>query len=117
MPGRCIRGTVIQISLDPTTRHEIRKSRPCVVVQNDIGNRYSPITIVVPVEGAEHVKKLYPINVFIPKGEGGLEKDSVALCNQIRCVDESRFGRAYGVLPSETMKKINEALKISLGLS
>jgi mRNA-degrading endonuclease toxin of MazEF toxin-antitoxin module len=55
-------------------------------VQNDVGNRFSPLTIVVPVGGAEHVARLYPIHVLIPKGEGGLAKDSAALCNQIRCL-------------------------------
>lgn len=117
MPGRCTRGTILQINLDPTRGHEIKKSRPCLVVQNDTGNKYSPMTIVVPVEGAEHVAKMYPINVLIPKGEGGLDKDSVALCNQIRCVDEERFGKVYGVVTNGTMKKIDLALKISLGLS
>lgn len=58
----------------------------------------------------------YPVNVLIRKGEGGLAKDSVALCNQIRCVDESRFGRTYGVLQPATLRKIDEALKISLDL-
>lgn len=117
MPGRCIRGTILQISLDPTVGHEIKKSRPCLVVQNDIGNKYSPMTIVVPVEGAEHIAKMYPVNVLILKGEGGLDKDSVALCNQIRCVDEARFGKVYGVVTNGTMQKIDTALKISLALS
>ena len=116
MPGKCTRGAVLEINLDPTVGHEIRKSRPCVVVQNEIGNRFSPMTIVVPVEGAEHVVRLYPVNVRIPKGEGGLAKDSVALCNQIRCVDEARFGRTYGHLSTAVMMQIDEALKISLGL-
>ena len=85
-------------------------------MQNDIGNRYSPVTTVVPVEGAEHVPKLYPTNVPIPKGEAGLLKDSVALCNQIRCVDEGRFGKTYGHVSADTMSKVDQALKISLGL-
>lgn len=116
MPGRCTRGTILQITLDPTIGHEIRKSRPCLVVQNDVGNKYSPMTIVVPIEGAEHVPKLYPINVFIPKGDGGLAKDSVARCNQIRCVDEERFGKVYGVVSPATMQKVERAIKISLDL-
>ena len=116
MPGRCTRGTILQINLDPTIGHEIKKSRPCLVVQNDIGNKYSPMTVVVPIEGAEHVQKIYPVNVLIPKGDGGLAKDSVALCNQIRCVDEARFGKTYGVASPEVMKKIEEAIKISLDL-
>jgi mRNA interferase MazF len=116
MPGRCTRGTILQINLDPTVGHEIKKSRPCLVVQNDIGNKYSSMTVVVPIEGAEHVQKIYPVNVFIPKGDGGLDKDSVALCNQIRCVDEARFGKTYGVVSPGTMKKVEEAIKISLEL-
>ena len=116
MPGKCLRGAILDINLDPTVGHEIKKTRPCLVVQNDVGNRFSAMTIVVPVEGAEHVAKLYPINVLIPKGEGGLTKDSVALCNQIRSVDERRFGKTHGHVSPGTMAKIDQALKISLGL-
>ena len=72
--------------------------------------------IVVVIEGAENVSKLYPVNVFIAKGEGGLEKDSVALCNQIRTVDEVRIGKVYGNVSPETMARIDMALKISLAL-
>jgi mRNA interferase MazF len=53
---------------------------------------------------------------LIPKGEGGLTKDSVALCNQIRSVDETRFGKTRGHVSPGTMGKIDHALKISLGL-
>ena len=116
MPGKCARGTVLEINLDPTVCHEIKKSRPCVVIQNDIGNKYSPLTIVAAIEGAEHVKKLYPVNVRVPKGDGGLLKDSVVLCNQIRTVDELRFGKVYGSLSNSTMEQIDRALRISLAL-
>ena len=116
MPGKCVRGAILDISLDPTEGHEIRKTRPCLVVQNDVGNQYSPMTIVVPVEGAEHIRKLYPVNVSIPQGEGGLLKDSVALCNRIRCVDEARFGKTYGQVSVATMSKVDQALKISMAL-
>jgi mRNA interferase MazF len=81
-----------------------------------IGNRFSPMTIVVPIEGAEHIARLYPVNVLLAKGEGGLLKDSVALCNQIRCVDETRFGATHGHVSPATMAKVDQALKISLGL-
>ncbi len=116
MPGKCVRGTVIEVNLDPTVGHEIKKSRPCVVIQNDIGNQYSPMTIVAAIEGAEHVRKVYPVDVRVAKGEGGLEKDSVVLGNQIRSVDEFRFGRMYGRFSDSTMEKINQALRISLAL-
>jgi mRNA interferase MazF len=116
MPGKCVRGDILDITLDPTVGHEIKKTRPCLVVQNDIGNRFSAMTVVVPLEGAEHVAKVHPIAVLIPKGEGGLMKDSVALCNQIRSVDETRFGKTHGHVSPGTMAQIDQALKISLGL-
>ncbi len=116
MPGKVVRGTVLDIQLDPTVGHETAKTRPCVVIQNDIGNAHSPVTIVAVITGAENVRKLYPVNVRVPQGEGGLTKDSVILCDQIRSVDERRFGTIHGVLTDATMKNVDAALKISLGL-
>lgn len=116
MPGKCVRGAVIEIILDPTVGHEIKKSRPCVVIQNDIGNANSHLTIVAAITDAEHVSKLYPVNVFVSKGEGGLIKDSVVLCNQIRILDEVRFGKVYGQLSQDRMGEVDQALRISLSL-
>ena len=116
MPGKCARGAVIKINLDPVVGHEIRKARPCVVIQNDVGNAHSHLTIVAAIEGAEHVPKLYPVNVLVRKGEGGLTKDSVVLCNQIRTVDESRFVEFFGKLSDPTMTAVDRALRISLAL-
>jgi mRNA interferase MazF len=107
---------VLDVNLDPTLGHEQAKIRPCVVIQNDIGNKYSPVTIVAVITGAENVPKLYPGNVLVHKGEGGLSKDSVVLCNQIRTVDEVRFGKAHGQFSLAVMKRIDHALKISLQL-
>jgi len=106
MPGTCSRGTVLEVNLDPIVGSEANKVRPCVVVQNDIGNRYSPIVIVVAITGAENVAKTYPVDVPVPKGEGGLSKDSVVQCNQIRSVDEKRFVRTLGRLSSQTMTRL-----------
>ena|SRR5579862_248782 len=116
MPGRCIRGAVVEINLDPVVGSEANKIRPCVVIQNDIGNRFSPIIIVAAITGAENVPKRYPVDVHIPKGEGGLAKDSVVQCNQIRSVDEKRIVRTLGQLKPATMAKIDAALKTSLAL-
>ncbi len=117
MPGKCVRGTILDIVLDPTVGHEGKKTRPCLVIQNDIGNKYSPLTMVVVVIGGEHVTKDLPINVRIPEGGGGLVKESVVMCNQIRTVDEQRFGKIYGQVSPEIMKRVDAALRISLGLS
>ncbi len=116
MPGKVMRGTVVDVNLDPTVGHEIRKTRRCAVIQNDIGNRHSPITIVAPLWGAEHCKPVYPVMAFVPKGDGGTTKDSYVLCNQIRSVDEARLGTIHGKLTRQTMRRIDDALRISLAL-
>jgi mRNA interferase MazF len=134
MPGKYSRGDVVPIDLDidKPKGSESNKTRPCVVigqhevavvgsdtgvvVQNDVGNRFSTLTIVVCITGAENVTKKYPVDVPIPKGEGGLLKDSVAQCNIIKSVDEKRLGTKWGTLKPQTMMEINKALKISLAL-
>jgi mRNA interferase MazF len=116
MPGTCARGVVLEINLDPAIGSEASKTRPCVVIQNDIGNRFSPVTIVAIITGAENVPKSYPVDVPVKKGEGGLAKDSVVQCNQIRTVDEARFVRTLGRLSPSTMEKVDRALRISLSL-
>ncbi len=68
------RGDVVDIRLDPVIRKEMGKTRSSVVVQNDIGNRYSPLVIVAPIRGTEHIKKTYPVIVHVEKGAGGLDK-------------------------------------------
>ena len=85
-------------------------------VPKDNESQYSPTTIVAVVTGAENMKKPFPINVPIPKGEGGLTIASVVPRGQIRTVDEARFGKVYGQLSPSTMKKIDAALRISLQL-
>jgi mRNA interferase MazF len=114
--GKPSRGTVVLINLEPVKGHEQGRARPCVVVQNDVGNRFSTTTIIVPLTDAAHIKVASPIYVLVKKGDGGTAKDSYALCDQIRVVDQQRFGKVYGTLSSEAMQAIDQALKISLGL-
>jgi len=117
MVGKPFRGMVVEVSLDPVVGHEQGRSRPCVVIQNDVGNRFSSTTIIVPLTDATHVKKPSPIYVPVKKGDGGTAKDSFVLCDQIRTVDQQRFRRIYGTLSLETMDKVDKALMISIGLS
>jgi mRNA interferase MazF len=107
---------VVEVALDPVVGHEQGKSRPCIVVQNDIGNRFSSTTIVVPLTDAAHIKKAFPVYVLIRKGDGGLKKDSFALCDQIRVVDQQRFRGVYGTLAPAKMNAVDRALKVSLSL-
>jgi mRNA interferase MazF len=109
------RGEVYLVSLDPAVGAEIRKTRPAVVVQNDPTNRRSPITIVAAVT-SQFEEPLYPTEVLVRAPEGGLTTDSVGLLNQIRSVDKGRLVRRLGRLRSETMKEVDRALLLSLGL-
>jgi len=107
---------ILEVDLDPVVGHEQGRSRPCIVVQNNAGNRFSSMTIVVPLTDATHIGGPSPIYVLVKKGDGGLRKDSIALSDQVRAVDLERVGRAIGVLSPESMKAVDRALLISLGL-
>lgn len=110
------RGDVVEADLNPTQGSEINKSRRCVIIQNNVGNQYSPLTIIVPATTTEQVKR-YPVCVSVRKGDGGFTKNAVILCNQIRAIDKSRILKVYGRLSESVMKEVDQALKISLALS
>lgn len=109
------RGEVYVVSLDPTVGAEIKKTRPAIVVQNDPSNRWSPLTIVAAIT-SQFEEPLYPTEILVRAPEGGLTVDSVVLLNQIRSVDNARLVRRLGVLKPETMKEVDRALLVSLGL-
>lgn len=117
MTGRPVRGMIVEVDLDPVVGHEQGRALPCVVVQNDAGNRFSSMTIVVPFTDATHIRRPSAIYALVRKGEGGLRKDSILLGDQIRAVDLTRVGRMMGVLSPATMMEIDRALQISLGLA
>jgi len=109
------RGDVWIVNFDPTIGSEIKKTRPAVILQNDIGNRFSAVTIVAAISA--HIDKdLYPTEVLIKATEGGLEKSSVVLLNQIRTVDKKRLVSRIGALTEGTMSIVDRAIMISLGL-
>jgi mRNA interferase MazF len=109
------RGDVYLVNFDPTVGAEIKKTRPALIVQNDIANRYSPITIVAAIT-SQFEEPLYPTEVFLPTGEGGMRVESVVLLNQIRSVDKRRLVKPLGSLRPPTLRKVDRALGISLGL-
>jgi len=106
---------VYVVAFDPTLGAEIRKTRPALILQNDIANRSSPITIVAAIT-SKFDKELYPTEVLVRAPEGGLDADSVVLLNQIRSVDRRRLMRRVGRLVPETMRLVDRALVLSLGL-
>jgi mRNA interferase MazF len=109
------RGDVYLVELDPTRGSEIKKTRPAVIVQNDIDNRYSPITVIAPIT-SKFDPQLYPTEVLVKPPEGGLRLESVVLLNQLRAIDKSLLGRRLGSLKSPTMTLVNDALAIVLAL-
>ena len=117
MPGKYGRGNVWDVDLEPVVGSETGKRRPCVVIQNDVGNKYAPTVIIAVITDAGNAKKPYRINVFVTKGKGGLTKDSVIQSNQIRTVDKQRLLKHRGKLPPNSMKEVDKALQISLGLT
>ena len=109
------RGDVYLVNFDPTIGAEVKKTRPAVVIQNDIGNRWSPITIVAAMT-SRFEDPLYPTEVLVKASEGGLAVDSVVLLNQLRSVDKARLVRRLGALKSQTVREVDRALLLSLGL-
>ena len=108
------RSDVILIDFDPVRGSEQGKIRPAVIIQNDIANKYSPVLIDAAITSSP--RALHPTDVEVLAPEGGLRKDSKVLLNQIRTVDKIRVIDRWGNLSDETMDKVDEAIKISLGL-
>ena len=110
------RGDVVTVNLEPTTGGEQRgHSRPCVVVQNNAGNENFDTTTIVPLTDAND-KTVYPFQALIPLGIGGLEKDSIAKCEQVRVIDGSRISNNWGHLDETSILRINNALRNHLGI-
>jgi mRNA interferase MazF len=109
------RGEVYLVSFDPTLGAEIKKTRPAVVLQNDVANRFSPITLVAAMT-SQFESRLYPTEVLVKAPEGGLEVDSVVLLNQIRSIDKQRLIRRLGKLSPQTIELADRALMLILGL-
>jgi mRNA interferase MazF len=84
------RGEIYLGNFDPTIGAEIQKTRPALVIQNDIANRHSPVTIVAAIS-SQFDESLYPTEIFIQPPEGGLSIPSVVLLNQIRSIDKRQL--------------------------
>jgi len=111
------RGNIILVDLEPVRGSEQGKVRSCIIIQNDIANKFSPVTNIVPLTDANNIKNWYPCLVHLKKEEFGLKKDSVAQCNQIRTIDaEKRIIKSIGHINRQKMSEIDQALKIQLAL-
>jgi len=110
------RGEIYFADLSPVVGSEQGGVRPVLIVQNDIGNKYSPTVIAAAVTSQINKAKL-PTHIEIKAGEYGLAKDSVILLEQIRTIDKRRLQERLGVLNDDMLKRTDRALLISLGLA
>ena len=110
------RGEIYLVSFDPTIGHDIKKTRPAVVIQNDVSNEYSPVTIVAAIS-SRFADPPHPREVPIRSGRNtGLSQPSAVILNQIRSIDRQRLKGRLGALDAATMLRVDDALKISLGM-
>ena len=109
------RGDIYLANLNPFKGSEQGGKRPVIIIQNDVGNRLSPTVIVTAVTSRFFKKRVLPTHVTLDNAE--LEKNSLALLEQIRTIDKSRLIRKIGSVPKEKMKEIGEAIHVSLDLT
>ncbi|RKP44800.1 type II toxin-antitoxin system PemK/MazF family toxin [Cohnella endophytica] len=109
------RGDVFYADLSPVVGSEQGGVRPVLIIQNDIGNRFSP-TVIVAAITAQIQKAKLPTHVEIEAKSHGMERDSVILLEQIRTIDKQRLTDKITHLDDDTMRKVDEALQISVGL-
>ena len=110
------RGDIVLANLEPVKGSEQGGIRPVLILQNNISNKYSPVTIIAAITSKKFEKE-FPTNVFLLKEDSKLDKDSTILLNQVRTIDKSRIVKKISSLNSFIMVKVDMAMKISLGLS
>lgn len=108
------RGDIYRASLDPVIGSEQGGVRPVLIVQNDMGNLHSP-TVIVAAITTRHKKPKLPTHVPILASECGIRHDSVVLMEQVRTLEKTRLTKYLGTVPAETMRRVDEALRLSLG--
>lgn len=108
------RGEIYYADLSPVVGSEQGGLRPILIVQNDVGNKFSP-TIIGAAITSQMTKAKLPTHIELPGEKYGLQKDSVILLEQIRTLDKTRLKEKIGELPLALMTRVNEGLLVSLG--
>ena len=109
------RGEIYYADLSPVVGSEQGGVRPVLIVQNDVGNRYSPTVIAAAITSRQDKAKL-PTHIDLPSGGCGLSRDSVVLLEQIRTIDKQRLTGFVGHLDTTAMRQVDEAIVVSFGL-
>ena len=110
------RGDIYYADLSPVIGSEQGGLRPVLIVQNDVGNKYSPTVIAAAITSKMSKTKL-PTHIDVVGENAGLAKDSIILLEQIRTIDKKRLKEKMGHLDDETMTIVNTAIQVSFGLS
>lgn len=113
MERKIKRGDVYYADLDPVVGSEQGGERPILVIQNDLGNRFSP-TVIITAITSKTGKPTLPTHVRVSSGK--LEKDSIILLEQVRTVDKTRLKSYIGCFGEDTMQEVDRAIKISMGV-
>lgn len=109
------RGDIYYADLSPVVGSEQGGVRPVLIVQNDVGNKYSPTVIAAAITSQKDKSNL-PTHIPLSAGNTGLMKDSIVLLEQVRTIDKHRLKEKMGVLDDSSMNKVNQAISVSLGL-
>jgi mRNA interferase MazF len=115
MNNKISRGDIFYANLKGNIGSEQGGIRPVLIVQNDIGNKHSPTTIIAPITSKQMKSKL-PTHVELTTAISGLPLESIALTEQIRVIDKTRLKEKFGCVLEKDMKYINAALRISVGV-
>ena len=110
----CKRGEVWMVNFNPGRGSEQKGVRPALIIQNDTGNQYAATTIIAAITST--IKK-YPVTVVVPRGKGGLKEESMINLAQILTIDKGRLIRKIGQIESQKIVEVDEAIKISLGVT
>ena len=112
---KCKEGDILVADLEPVLGSEQGGKGPVLVLQNNLSNRYSPVTIVASITSKKFSKQ-FPTNVYLDKRDSKLDSDSTILLNQIRTIDKKRIIKKISHLDDFIMRQVDMAIKVSLGL-
>lgn len=120
MEARCLekkvnKGDIFYANMNGTVGSEQSGTRPVIVVQNDIGNKYSPTIIIVPLTSQINLKMRQPTHYYL-KAFGNIHHDSIVLTEQIREIDKQRLKEKIGNINHKIMREIDEKMMIALGI-
>jgi mRNA interferase MazF len=108
------RGEIYLVCLDQTIGSEINKTRPALIISNDINNQVAQTLTVIPI--TSNIEKVYPFETLLPSQKSGLQKNSKVKCNQIRTIDKKRLVKPLGKVSINKLKEVEDSLLIHLNM-